>query len=240
MGGGYQGIDRKEAGSAVYWAAAAGEGLPVGFHSSAKSATNRSSSTFRKHGGGSELGGLDPEGRALSIGVLSERIKALRREVVGTTLLRATNGPDSCSHSDTLPAPKHSSHGREAYSLHPAPHPQLGSGPGLAPAQPPLRPVVRHAGAARGLCRIPQRPLAGVPTALHPGPGHGLRDASRPCHVSRWRDGPAGPRPVPPAEQRRVGDQADPGQLEGHPGRQPLLPRGADGEDQGRCGGDHR
>lgn len=42
-----------------------GEGLPVGFHSSATSATNRYWSTFQNYVGGVSLGGLESEGRAL-------------------------------------------------------------------------------------------------------------------------------------------------------------------------------
>lgn len=49
-------------GLTVHWAAATGEGLPVGFHSSAMSATNRYSSTFHNGVGGVSWGGLSQKG----------------------------------------------------------------------------------------------------------------------------------------------------------------------------------
>lgn len=52
----------KRAGLTEHWAAATGEGLPVGFHSSATSAINRYFSSFHKYVGGVSWGDLRQRG----------------------------------------------------------------------------------------------------------------------------------------------------------------------------------
>lgn len=59
----------REASSAVHWAAVRGDGLPVGFHSSAMSSMNRYSSSFHKHVGGvSWRRGLESKGSTVDRG----------------------------------------------------------------------------------------------------------------------------------------------------------------------------
>ncbi|VCW67793.1 unnamed protein product [Gulo gulo] len=148
------------------------------------------------------------------------RIKALR--VRRPTLLQASARSAEPSQHDRAPSAL----------LAPA-EPQLGPFPRLVPGpQPPLRPGLRAAPAARGVGAVvwPQR-LAGLRAPAAPGCGRGPRRGGR----ARLQ-----PRAQPAAQQRRLGDPADGRPLARVPGRQPLRPRRADGQDEGRRGGDHR
>lgn len=225
-------------GLSEHWAAAGGEGLPVGFLSTATSPTNRYSSAFHKNVRGAWVRG---EGSVDRGGVRAYKSSQLRgTQHVGKTFPKRPKVPPPPPAASLYSSHQTLHHDWETDPLHPAPHSQLGPLQGLA--EPHLRPVLRHASLARGVHHIPQHPLAWLHAPLRPGSWDGCHDAPHSHDVPQCHDDPAGPtdeRSDPTAEHRHVRDQADPRQLEGDPGREPLLSWGAGGQDQGWSGGNH-